>query len=228
MRQCESLVTVVSRHAAAPERGARRTARGAGLHEGHRRRRDRRRRSASRSSPTSRTRSSPASSQARSRVSKGAAKYINAHGGLAGRKVVVDFIDSHLSADDARNADHQGVRERLRARRDVGAVPQQRRRHGRDAPTSRARPTGIPDLPLVVTEVVQQCSPVSFPDQPPEHRSAPRRTSTRRRTATTRHAIPYFQKKYGKLQGLLPRAERPEVGHRLDARRRRRRSRRPA
>ena len=32
------------------------------------------------------------------------AKYINAQGGLAGREVVVDFLDSHLSPDDARNA----------------------------------------------------------------------------------------------------------------------------
>ena len=35
---------------------------------------------------------------------KGWAKFVNAHGGLAGRKVVVDFIDSKLTADDARNA----------------------------------------------------------------------------------------------------------------------------
>src|ERR1039457_7574038 len=35
---------------------------------------------------------------------RGWAKYVNAHGGLAGRKVVVDFIDSKLSAPDSRNA----------------------------------------------------------------------------------------------------------------------------
>ena len=36
---------------------------------------------------------------------KGAAKYINSKaggGGIAGRKLVVDFIDSHLSANDSR------------------------------------------------------------------------------------------------------------------------------
>ena len=32
------------------------------------------------------------------------AKNVNAHGGLAGRKLVVDVLDSHLSADDARTA----------------------------------------------------------------------------------------------------------------------------
>ena len=35
---------------------------------------------------------------------RGFAKYINAKGGLAGRKVVVDFIDSKLSPDEACNA----------------------------------------------------------------------------------------------------------------------------
>ena len=37
---------------------------------------------------------------------KGAAKYINSKaggGGIAGRKLVVDFIDSHLNANDTRN-----------------------------------------------------------------------------------------------------------------------------
>ena len=34
----------------------------------------------------------------------GAAKYINANGGIGGRKVKVDFIDSHLNANEARNA----------------------------------------------------------------------------------------------------------------------------
>ena len=35
---------------------------------------------------------------------EGFAKYINKLGGLADRKVVVDFIDTKLSADEARNA----------------------------------------------------------------------------------------------------------------------------
>src|SRR5262245_49047503 len=35
---------------------------------------------------------------------KAFATYVNQRGGLAGRRVVVDFIDSHLSNSEARNA----------------------------------------------------------------------------------------------------------------------------
>ena len=45
----------------------------------------------------------PGCSRARQRR-KGWAKYVDANGGVAGRKLVVDFIDSKLSGDEARNA----------------------------------------------------------------------------------------------------------------------------
>src|SRR3954469_23474832 len=35
---------------------------------------------------------------------RGAAKSINAHGGIAGRRLLVDFIDSKLNPNAARNA----------------------------------------------------------------------------------------------------------------------------
>src|SRR5262249_34656581 len=38
---------------------------------------------------------------------KGFAKYMNANGGLAGRKVVVDFYDSKLNANATTNAEIQ-------------------------------------------------------------------------------------------------------------------------
>ena len=57
----------------------------------------------------------------------GFAKYINANGGLAGRKLVVDFHDSKLNGAESRNAMIAVVHRRLRRR--VGrAVPRQRRR----------------------------------------------------------------------------------------------------
>ena len=56
------------------------------------------------------------------------AKFVNANGGLAGgRKLQVDFIDSKLSADEARNALVQGVPGGLRHRRHDCAVHEQHR-----------------------------------------------------------------------------------------------------
>jgi hypothetical protein len=97
---------------------------------------------------------------------RGFERYINDHGGLAGREVVVDFLDSKLSADDARNAI-------IKACQDDFAVV------GTSAlflnnvddllacPDKAGVATGLPDLPGVATELVQACSPVSFPVNAP-------------------------------------------------------------
>jgi hypothetical protein len=101
---------------------------------------------------------------------KGAAKYINSKaggGGLAGRKLVVDFIDSHLNANDSRNAvitactdDYamvgnfmlflSNVDDEINCKDQAGAA------------------TGLPDLASVATGIAQQCSPVAFPVSPPQ------------------------------------------------------------
>ena len=94
------------------------------------------------------------------------ATYINRNGGLAGRKLVVDFIDSHLNDNDARNAIIKAcsqdfalvgtaalflnnVDDMLACKDQAGAA------------------TGLPDIPIVTTELAEQCSPVSFPINPP-------------------------------------------------------------
>jgi ABC-type branched-subunit amino acid transport system substrate-binding protein len=90
------------------------------------------------------------------------AKFVNAHGGVAGRRVQVDFIDSRLSADEARNALIQACQEDFaivgttalflnNVEPMVGCVDQ------------AGRATGLPDVPLLQTEVNHLCSPVSFP-----------------------------------------------------------------
>ena len=71
---------------------------------------------------------------------------INKAGGLAGRKVVVDFIDSKLSANDAAQRGHQGVQRGLRARGHRGALAQQRRRPG-DLPERAGRGHRDPRAP---------------------------------------------------------------------------------
>lgn len=89
------------------------------------------------------------------------AKLLNKQGGIAGRKVVVDFIDSKLSPDAARNAVIQACAE------DFAMV-------GTEAlflnnvddmvacPDARGDAVGIPDTPGIALEVAQRCSPVTY------------------------------------------------------------------
>jgi hypothetical protein len=135
---------------------------------------------------------------------KGAAKYLNAHGGLAGRKVAVDFIDSHLSADDARNAIIKACANDF-ALVGTSALFLNNVDDMTGCTDQAGALTGIPDLPLVTTEVVQQCSPVSFPVNPPALDCATKNEHPQTYRYNTTE-IPYFKKKYGDLKGyfLIP------------------------
>ncbi len=93
------------------------------------------------------------------------AKSINAHGGLAGRKLVVDFIDSHLNADEARNAVIKACSEDF-ALVGTAALFLNNVDDMTACVDQAGAATGIPDLPIVTTEVAQQCSPVSYPVNP--------------------------------------------------------------
>lgn len=94
-------------------------------------------------------------------------KYINKQGGLAGRKVVVDVIDSHLSADDARNAIIKACAEDF-ALVGTAALFLNNMDDAISCVDQAGAATGIPDLATVTTEVVQQCSPVTFGINPPQ------------------------------------------------------------
>ncbi len=58
---------------------------------------------------------------------KGVAKYINATGGLAGRKLVVDFYDSHVNPTQTPRCGDPGLPERRGDGRHLGGVVE----HGR-------------------------------------------------------------------------------------------------
>src|SRR4051794_10407823 len=101
---------------------------------------------------------------------EGWAKYINSKaggGGLAGRKVVIDFYDSKLNPAETKNA------EITACQNDVAAVgtsavfltPVDEMRNCKD---STGAVTGLPDIPFVSTALVQQCSDQSFPIAPPQ------------------------------------------------------------
>lgn len=95
------------------------------------------------------------------------AKYLNEkEGGLAGRKVVVDVYDSGLDANKSRNAIIEACSK------DFALV-------GTTAlfvfnvddlvgcKDAKSAATGLPDFPVLTTEVAHQCSPVSYPVNPP-------------------------------------------------------------
>ena len=88
------------------------------------------------------------------------AKTVNQQGGIAGRKVVVDFIDSRLSPNDARNAL-------------ITACSQDFALVGTEAlfitnvsdletcKNAQGQPVGIPDLSGIATSA-ERCSPVTY------------------------------------------------------------------
>ncbi len=92
-------------------------------------------------------------------------KYINSKaggGGLAGRKVQVDFIDSRLSPDEARSALVRACEENFAI---VGttALFLSNIEPAVGCVDKAGAATGLPDVPILQTEVAHQCSPVSFP-----------------------------------------------------------------
>lgn len=130
---------------------------------------------------------------------KGFAKYINKNGGLAGRKLVVDFIDSKLNADEARNATIEACAKDfalvgttalfLNNVDDIVACPDR-----------AGSATGIPDLAAIAFELVQQCSPVTFPTVAPIVDCATRDQHPQTFPSNSGRAR-YFQKRFGELHG---------------------------
>jgi hypothetical protein len=89
------------------------------------------------------------------------AKYMNGHGKLAGRNVQVDFIDSHLSADEARNAVIRACQEDF-AMVGTNALFFNNVQPLEQCVDQAGQMTGLPDVPTLQTEVPQQCSQISF------------------------------------------------------------------
>jgi ABC-type branched-subunit amino acid transport system substrate-binding protein len=94
-----------------------------------------------------------------------AAEYINDHGGLAGRQIEVEFLDSRLSQDEARSSLIRACEEAFAI---VGTTalflnnidPMV------ECPDKQGEATGLPDIPNLQVEQAHQCSPVSFPIVP--------------------------------------------------------------
>ena len=95
------------------------------------------------------------------------AKYMNEkEGGLAGRKIVVDTYDSQLNANEARNKIIEACQKDF-AIIATSALFLNNVDDLIGCKDIKGAATGLPDFPIVTTEVVQQCSPVSHGVNPP-------------------------------------------------------------
>jgi ABC-type branched-subunit amino acid transport system substrate-binding protein len=98
---------------------------------------------------------------------KAYARYVNAHGGIAGRKLVVDFIDSHLSADEARDATIKACSDDF-AMVGTAVVFMNNVDDMVGCKDSAGVASGLPDINTFSGEIAQQCSPVSYSVSPGE------------------------------------------------------------
>ena len=95
----------------------------------------------------------------------GAADYINSKAGgsgLAGRKLVVDFYDTHLNANDSRNATIQACENDLAM---VGGLVLLLSNVDdiTGCKDQAGQATGLPNLPETATGIPENCAPTSFP-----------------------------------------------------------------
>jgi ABC-type branched-subunit amino acid transport system substrate-binding protein len=91
----------------------------------------------------------------------GAAKYINANGGIAGRKLVVDVYDSKLNANETRNAFIEAC-EKDFALVGTTALFVTSVDDIVNCKDNKGQATGIPDIPGITTSLTEACSKVSF------------------------------------------------------------------
>ena len=131
------------------------------------------------------------------------AKWMNEkNGGLAGRKIVVDTYDSSLDPNKSRNAIIDACSKDF-AIVGTSAIFVFNTDDLTSCVDKAGASTGLPDFPVLTTEVAHQCSPVSFPINPPilQCDTADENPQTYKGSL---NAIPYLQKTYGKkaLHGL--------------------------
>jgi hypothetical protein len=129
------------------------------------------------------------------------AEYMNDDGGLAGRDVEVNFVDSRLSGDEARNAFIEAC-ENSFALIGTSVLFLQNFDDLTECTDQAGQATGLPDFPVVITEVNHQCSPVSYSINPPflqcDTRDDPEQTY-RVGTGPTQ----YYVDQFGELEGAF-------------------------
>jgi hypothetical protein len=99
---------------------------------------------------------------------EGAAKYLNSKaggGGIAGRKLAVDFIDSKLNASEARNAVITACGQDL-ALVGTAALFLSTMDDAVNCKDQAGATVGLPDFGAIVSDI-EGCAPIAFPVNPP-------------------------------------------------------------
>ena len=91
----------------------------------------------------------------------GAAKYINANGGIGGRQLKVDFIDSHLNANETRNAIITACQQDF-ALVGTEALFLSNMDDAINCKDINGQATGLPDLAAIATGIPETCAPVTY------------------------------------------------------------------
>jgi Periplasmic binding protein len=128
-----------------------------------------------------------------------AAEYINDNGGIGGRDVEVDFIDSRLSPDEARNALIKACEEDF-ALVGTSALFMNNIEPMVSCPDAAGNATGIPDIANLQTEIAHQCSPVSYPVVLVGIDCSTVDDAKQRFTLRVGH-LDYYKKRFGDLHG---------------------------
>jgi ABC-type branched-subunit amino acid transport system substrate-binding protein len=131
---------------------------------------------------------------------KAYANYVNRRDGIAGRKLVVDFVDSKLNPDAARNATIKACAEDFAM---VGtAVVFMTNVDDMVACVDKTgAATGLPDFNTFSQELVHQCSPVSYSVSPPQLDCSTKDQSTKTYRASLGQ-IRYYLKQHKDLHGI--------------------------
>ena len=137
---------------------------------------------------------------------QGAADYINSKaggGGINGRKLVVDFIDSKLNANEARNGVITACNDDF-AMVGTAVLFLTSAEDLTNCPDKAGTATGLPDLPSFTAGVVESCAPTVFGVNPPQVH-CDTATSTPQKYTSSKAGGPYFVQEKGKnkLHGLM-------------------------